>query len=277
MANLPESPTYEAGVYQFETSDPLQGGPNGIDNLPHKALANRTAYLKAQTDALTASNSAHIGAGGTAHATATTTAAGFMSAADKVTLNNMASAPTLGAHIGTGGTAHATATTTAAGFMSATDKVAMANLATHIGAGGTAHAAATTTAAGFMSAADKVALAATASAANLAALAEKFSGLLATNGYLRIPLKIAGADQTLIVQWGQTQSQVPSSTRTVVFPVAFPNACLNVQATHLGWGGSIAAVSELTKNNFLLSMCQEFGGCPTQTQSYGAYWLAIGY
>lgn len=48
MANLPESDNWEAGVYQFETTDPVQGGPDGIDNLPNKQLANRTAYLKAR-------------------------------------------------------------------------------------------------------------------------------------------------------------------------------------------------------------------------------------
>ena len=34
MANLTETPTYEAGIYRFETTDPVQGGPGGIDNLP---------------------------------------------------------------------------------------------------------------------------------------------------------------------------------------------------------------------------------------------------
>lgn len=52
MANLQETPQWESGVYQIEETDPVQGGPNGIDNLPHKQLANRTAYLKQQQDAI---------------------------------------------------------------------------------------------------------------------------------------------------------------------------------------------------------------------------------
>jgi len=52
MATLPESENWEAGVYQFETTDPVQGGPDGIDNLPNKQLANRTAYLKAHLEDL---------------------------------------------------------------------------------------------------------------------------------------------------------------------------------------------------------------------------------
>lgn len=52
MAYVPEQPLYEEGVYQFETTDPVQGGANGLDNLPSKQLANRTAYLKQHVDAL---------------------------------------------------------------------------------------------------------------------------------------------------------------------------------------------------------------------------------
>jgi hypothetical protein len=52
MANLAETATWEAGVYQIEETDPVQGGPNGVDNLPHKHLANRAKYLKQEQDAV---------------------------------------------------------------------------------------------------------------------------------------------------------------------------------------------------------------------------------
>ena len=45
MANLSEMSRWEAGIYQWETSDPVQGGPNGIDNRPTWELANRTRWL----------------------------------------------------------------------------------------------------------------------------------------------------------------------------------------------------------------------------------------
>lgn len=51
MANLPETATWDAGVYQLETTDPVLGGPNGTSNAPLKNLANRTAYLKQQVEA----------------------------------------------------------------------------------------------------------------------------------------------------------------------------------------------------------------------------------
>lgn len=48
MANLVETARWEAGIYQFETSDPVMGGPNGIDNRPTRELANRTLWLKTE-------------------------------------------------------------------------------------------------------------------------------------------------------------------------------------------------------------------------------------
>jgi hypothetical protein len=52
MANITESEQWDDGVYQLETTDPVQGGADGVDNLPHKALANRTTWLKAAIEAV---------------------------------------------------------------------------------------------------------------------------------------------------------------------------------------------------------------------------------
>jgi hypothetical protein len=52
MATLAESASWEAGIYQLETSDPVLGGPDGIDNLQAKQLANRTLFLKGLVEAL---------------------------------------------------------------------------------------------------------------------------------------------------------------------------------------------------------------------------------
>lgn len=48
MADLPESNEWVAGIYQLETSDPVLGGPEGIDNKQAKQLASRTKWLKDQ-------------------------------------------------------------------------------------------------------------------------------------------------------------------------------------------------------------------------------------
>ena len=52
MASQPEVVNYDAGVYQVETTDPVQGGVGGKTNAPLLNLANRTAYLKQHVDAL---------------------------------------------------------------------------------------------------------------------------------------------------------------------------------------------------------------------------------
>lgn len=46
MANIIETETWDDGVYQLETTDPVEGGADGVDNAPHKNLANRTLWLK---------------------------------------------------------------------------------------------------------------------------------------------------------------------------------------------------------------------------------------
>jgi hypothetical protein len=50
MANVTETPDFDAGVYRIETTDPVIGGENGIANKGIKNLANRTLYLKEHLD-----------------------------------------------------------------------------------------------------------------------------------------------------------------------------------------------------------------------------------
>ena len=54
MTNIIESNTWEAGIYQLETTDPVQGGADGIDNLQAKQLGNRTTFLKYVQDRIIA-------------------------------------------------------------------------------------------------------------------------------------------------------------------------------------------------------------------------------
>lgn len=55
MANLQETATWEAGIYQLEVTDPVLGGPDGVDNRAPRQLANRTMFLKGQVDGLRSS------------------------------------------------------------------------------------------------------------------------------------------------------------------------------------------------------------------------------
>ena len=52
MANLPESNTYPAGIYQIELTDPVVGGVDGVSNAQARQLANRTNWLKQKAEEL---------------------------------------------------------------------------------------------------------------------------------------------------------------------------------------------------------------------------------
>lgn len=50
MAYLPQTSTFDVGIYQIETADDVIGGVDGISNMQAKALGNRTKYLKDHVD-----------------------------------------------------------------------------------------------------------------------------------------------------------------------------------------------------------------------------------
>lgn len=52
MANINEQAQWADNVYLIDENDPVVGGPDGIDNIPHQQLTNRTAWLKEQTEQL---------------------------------------------------------------------------------------------------------------------------------------------------------------------------------------------------------------------------------
>lgn len=88
--------------------------------------------------------------------------------------------------------------------------------------------------------------------------ANDFSGSnqsLTTNGYQKFP-------SGLIIQWGLGQSETTST-----FPIAFPNACLNVTLGGKGGYYENQFVSSFTKTTVTL------GG----TYAPQCYWMAIGY
>lgn len=52
MANLTLTRQWEENIYQLETSDPVMGGPDGVDNRQAKELGARTNWLKDQLDTI---------------------------------------------------------------------------------------------------------------------------------------------------------------------------------------------------------------------------------
>jgi hypothetical protein len=80
MANLPETPQWEDGIYQLEVVDLVIGGLEGVSNRQAEQLGNRTAYLKqavetAQSDADAAQTTAGTAAANAAAAQAAANAA----------------------------------------------------------------------------------------------------------------------------------------------------------------------------------------------------------
>lgn len=57
MANLVLTPEWVEGIYQLETSDPVMGGPDGIDNRQAIQLGKRTEFLKKEVEKRAPTNS----------------------------------------------------------------------------------------------------------------------------------------------------------------------------------------------------------------------------
>ncbi|WP_155638231.1 hypothetical protein [Burkholderia cepacia] len=62
MVKLVESSQWEEDLYQIETADPVEGGPDGVSNKQAKQLGGRTRYLKAQVEQSQAGLVQHIAA-----------------------------------------------------------------------------------------------------------------------------------------------------------------------------------------------------------------------
>lgn len=62
MANLVENAEWVDGIYQLETTDLVEGGPDGVDNIQAIQLAKRTQFLKALIIAAQNSLASHEGA-----------------------------------------------------------------------------------------------------------------------------------------------------------------------------------------------------------------------
>ncbi|QUN57384.1 hypothetical protein [Burkholderia cenocepacia] len=62
MVKLVESSQWEEDLYQIETADPVEGGPDGVSNRQAKQLGGRTRYLKAQVEQSQSGLAQHIAA-----------------------------------------------------------------------------------------------------------------------------------------------------------------------------------------------------------------------
>lgn len=265
MANLTETPTYEAGIYRFETTDPVQGGPGGIDNLPTNQLANRTAWLKAQVEAILLD----IAAIESGYATAASLAGhtGNTSNPHGVTKAQIGLGSVLNYGVATQGEAEAGSVDTK--YMTPLRaKQAIAALVP----------AASETVAGLIkraTSAEAQALTDTVRAITPATLGDAFKGgnqSLAASGYQRLP-------GGLVLQWGTVTASGGTGGANATLPVAFPTAGLAAVAVSMADNNS-ACVSGLTATQLYISGIEHTTTAPYNANSPNGtkhYWVAIGY
>lgn len=278
MTNLVETPQWEPGIYQLETIDPVQGGPNGIDNLQAKQLGNRTQFLKALIEAAQNSFAGHESATDP-HSQYLTTAEGNSMIASAVsalvnsspatldTLNELATAlgndPNFATSMATalGNKQPLDATLTAlAALTTAANKLIYAT-----GADTFATADLTAFARTLLDDADAAAMRATLGIQNL-----EFGASLSSNGYQKLP-------SGLIIQWGNSSSLGTGSPNcSVTFPVAFPNACFASYATLSGTtqGGYVNSNPGATKTTGIFTLFNAGGSI---TSAWSFQWISIGW
>lgn len=294
---LTEEEIFEPGVYQLEMTDPVQGGPNGIDNLQAKQLANRTNWLKANKQdkdaTLTAIAALITAADKLIYATGSDTFATTTLTAFARTLLDDVDAATMRTTLGAVSQADINSAISALINSSPAALDTLNELASALGndanfattmtnalAGKQPIDTTLTAIAALTTAADKLIYATgadTFSTTTLTAFARTllddmngetmFSTLGATqslgnSGYTKLP-------NNLIFQWGETAA-VQSSV--ITFPIAFPTACIGVFV--------ISTASEnLNTYTSAISLTQFTHGGNAWTASGFATknWFAIGY
>ena len=263
MANLRETSVWETGIYQWETSDPVMGGENGIDNKPTLQLANRTLWLKNEIAKAVES----IGSNKTAADSALATKAA--AATQMIAGNGLTGGGTLAANrtltLGTPSSITASSTNSVT-TTSHTHAIDQASTST---AGIVQLSTATNSTATNMAATPSAVKAAYDLAVSKADLSD-FASLRAGNGYQKLP-------NGLILQWGSVSIGVDSAVN-ITFPIAFPNAVLNAQSTVNG-GGAIGGAAVLSSHVGSLS-ATGMTVAMTENGVPGAkpmYWFAIGY
>lgn len=103
------------------------------------------------------------------------------------------------------------------------------------------------------------------------------SGLLAASGSLTIPCTVAGVVRNFILKWGSAGG---GSVYSIIFPSAFPNACLFATASTNGGGGTAGAFCEvgmLSATTLPLYTLQSGGAGSSQPQSRAVLWMAMGW
>lgn len=248
MANLPESSTFDVGVYELQTTDLVLGGAAGPANAAAQNLTNRTRWLFDNVETLLSDITTIDGEISTINGQITAINGQISSInANLASINaqlpllapianpsfsGVPTAPTPGAFV-----SNAQLATTAYIFNWYAPKASPAFTGTPT---------APTAAAG-------------ASSTQLATTQFVNRGtLIATNGYRLLP-------DGMIEQWGFANPN--GGSVTVVFPTSFPNACLSVSGISVA-GGAVQTWLDANPGASSFSL-HNTGGT--------SFWRAIGY
>ncbi|MDU3230066.1 MAG: phage tail protein [Citrobacter koseri] len=221
MANLPETPQWEEGIYQIEVSDPVLGGPDGISNRQAKQLASRTSYLKQQVEKGGSDLAKHIAAADphTQYATKASP-----------TFTGTPTAPTPAANDNSKKLVTTEFVARAIAALAGTAPETLDTLKELADALGNDPNFATTV---LNKLAEKLAKDQNgADIPDKAAFLQNLglgdltkagvgNGLISTNGYATLPLIIGGEKKVLIIQWGTTSTTGSDGKATATFPVSF--------------------------------------------------------
>lgn len=266
MASLPESSTFDAGVYQLELTDPVIGGPSGVSNTPLKNLANRTKYLKDHVDALEASRAPLASPALTGAPTAPTAAAG-------TNTTQLATTAFVQTEIAADMAANLA---TASPLM---DGTAAVGVATKMAREDHRHPTDNTRAplaspafTGTPTAPNAATGARSQQLATMQKFEDEFLAAKLSNGYQKLPSGV-------IIQWGYFTIEGQSNTANISFPIAFPSECRSITfadySTANSNGAVIWAFESYGRTGFIPHW-HAGGVAPGSTLRTGFY-IAIGY
>ncbi|MDR9052049.1 gp53-like domain-containing protein [Burkholderia multivorans] len=104
----------------------------------------------------------------------------------------------------------------------------------------------------------------------------QFLALLSVNGYIEVPVVVAGVQKTFIMQWGAAPNSDGTGKSVATWPLPFPNSCLLAIPIN-GAGsapGSWAAVGALTTTTGTFWSASASG---VAASGQAVYYVAIGY
>lgn len=310
MANLQEVVSWEAGIYQLETGDPVLGGPGGISNKQAQALANRTAYLKKHVDDIEGGNTAagkadklstarNIALAGDVTGQAAFDGSGNITITATYKNSGVVAGTYRSVTVDAKGNITAGSNPTTLAGYGITDAVSSTQYATEATRGIAPVATqaevntgsddtkfvtakklfawvkqASETVLGMMKVATQAQT--NAGTADDVAITPKkllggFTISLGPTGYIILPTWLGG----LIFQWGILTTETAGKA-IVTFPVAFPTACVNVtigDTTANESNGNIWAAQGASRTGFI-GIVRNIAGAPV---SDGAYYFTIGY